>query len=114
MSDYKCTCNSRDLFVNCGCRCTVHKPRTIAINITLPEVGFEAAWKIIKRAMYNLDQYKVARLDEPESIKDLVNIMIWIEIESPDTYDIIARELEQHMRFDKYYCATNRDDYEAY
>lgn len=94
MSDFRCSCPSRTLLWH-GCQCNNYrKPRTIPINISIPEVGFKAAWQLISESMGLLDYKKVAKLKEPSDIEGLMRIMWWIETEDPDLYDNIARSLE--------------------
>ena len=100
MSNFTCCCSSRDLFWH-GCRCNNgRKPRTVPINLSIPEVGYRRAWIAIRDQCQVLDPKKVAKQKEPTDVNEILQFMWWVEQESPDLYDSIARLLEELM-FDK-------------
>ena len=97
MTDYICNCNSWDLMHH-GCRCKTHKPRTLPITITVPEVGLTEAWHIVRLELNTLSSYRTSHIKEPENIQDLMWIIWWLEVEDPTAYEYVARAMEERMK----------------
>lgn len=88
-----CYCDGRTL-LNYGCKCSHYKPRTLAINFTIAEVGHRRCWEIIKRFLWRINYNPSAPTDDQEVLAVMWNI----ERFSPSIYDEIAREFEEEFR----------------
>lgn len=94
MAPRYCTCKS---LLN-GCHCSFIKPRTVPINILLPELGFKRAWAVIQQRMESIETKRKSKIRVPSSVDDLMYVMSDIERYSIALYEEIARDLEDEWR----------------